>query len=149
VIEQGQTADVDAIADLWVQLAADQLDHGSHLKPAANRQRIRDSLLRHAIAGTLIVAQQDDTVLGFATCSVESGGYEQDIRRGVIENLYVVPERRDKGLGAQLLKRAESVLDERDCDMASLEVMANNQAARRFYDRQGYTPHRVELEREL
>jgi len=149
VIEQGQTADADAIADLWVQLASDQLDHGSHLEPAANRQRIRNSLLRHAIAGTLVVAREDSTLLGFATCSVESGGYEQDIRRGVIENLYVVPERRDVGIGTQLLERAEAILRERNCDIAALEVMANNDAARKFYHRQGYTPHRIELEREL
>lgn len=149
MIERGRTADADAVADRWVDLATDQLAHGSHLLPAENRERIHESLLRHAVAGTLFVARSDDAVVGFVTCSVETGGYAQDEQRGVIENLYVVPERRDEGVGTALLARAESTLRERGCTAVALDVMAANADARRFYERHGYDPHRVELERRL
>jgi len=32
--------------------------------------------------------------------------------------------------------------------VVALETMADNEAARRFYRRHGYEPHRIELERE-
>ncbi|MFC7227188.1 GNAT family N-acetyltransferase [Salinirubellus salinus] len=149
MIERGRTTDADVLADLWVDLATDQLAHGSHLLPAENRENIRESLLRHAVAGTLFVAGEGDAIVGFVTCSVETGGYEQDERRGMVENLYVVPERRDDGIGTALLERAEAALRERGCTVVALDVMATNEDARRFYERHGYDPHRVELEKEL
>jgi ribosomal protein S18 acetylase RimI-like enzyme len=148
VIERGRTEDADRVADLWVELAADQLAHGSHLRPAENRERIRDSVLRHAVAGTLLVAREDD-VVGFATCSVETGGYDQEVRRGVVENLYVAAGHRGEGVGTALLAAAERTLVDRGCEAVGLDVMAANEDARRFYERHGYTPHRVEMERQL
>ena len=149
MIEAGGTADAEVVADRWVELATDQLAHGSHLLPDENRERIRDSLLRHAVTGTLFVAREDDVVVGFVTCSVESGGYAQDVTRGLVENLYVAPDHRDARLGERLLERAEATLRERGCDVVALDVLAENEDARRFYERLGYTPQRVELERVL
>jgi ribosomal protein S18 acetylase RimI-like enzyme len=149
VIEPGRTEDADQVADLWVELASDQLAHGSHLRPEANRERIRDSILRHAVAGTLFVVREDDIVVGFVTFSVETGGYDQDVRRGVVENIYVAEGHRDEGVGAALLRAAERTLSDRGCEAVGLDVMAANEGARRFYERHGYAAHRVEMERRL
>lgn len=166
MIERGRTTDADRVADLWVELGTDQLAHGSHLVPEANREQVRESVLRHAVAGTLFVAREDgdageegdangdsegdgDGVVGFVTCSVESGVYEQDVRRGVVENLYVVPDHRDAGVGAALLRAAEDELRDRGCGVVALDVLAANESARRFYEHHGYTPHRVEVEKSL
>lgn len=149
MIERGRTADADAVADLWVDLATDQLAHGSHLLPAENRERIRESILRHAVAGTLFVARDGEGLVGFVTCSVETGGYVQDETRGLVENLYIVPEERGEGIGAALLEAAEDALADRGCTTVSLDVLAANADARRFYERHGYDAHRVELERRL
>ena len=129
MIERGRTDDADRLADRWVELAEDQRRHGSHLRPAENRGRIRESMLRHAVAGTLLVAREEDAIVGFVTCSVETGGYEQDVTRGVVENLYVVPERRDAGLGGELLTAAEELLRERGCSVVTLDVLAANEQA--------------------
>lgn len=149
MIEPGRTDDAARVADLWVELGTDQLGHDSHLLPEANREHVRESVLRHAVAGTLFVARADGEIVGFVTCSVESGGYEQDVTRGLVENLYVVPRHRDAGVGAALLERAEAELGERGCTVVALDVMATNSDAKRFYERHGYDPHRVELEKEL
>ncbi|PSP54586.1 hypothetical protein BRC82_09600 [Halobacteriales archaeon QS_1_67_19] len=78
---------------------------------------------------------------------VEAGAYEQDADRGIVQNVYVVERRRNEGIGSSLLAAAEAALTDAGADAVALEVMADNEAARRFYRRHGYDPHRVELEK--
>lgn len=145
-IEGGDSDDVDAVTDLWVRLAAGQREHGSHLLPGENRTTIRESVARHAVGNTLLVARAEDLV-GFAMVAVETGAFEQDCTRGIVENLYVVPERRDEGVGTALVEAAEARLADRGADVVSIEVMADNEPARELYRRLGYGPHRIELEK--
>ncbi|UPW00448.1 GNAT family N-acetyltransferase [Halorussus gelatinilyticus] len=158
-IEVGTTADADAAADLWVELAEGQREYDSHLLPAENRQTLRESIAQHAVADELLVARADESdadgesddreIVGFVTVDIESSGYEQDAVRGVVRNIYVVPARRGEGVGSALLDAAETRLAEAGADAVSLDVMAENADARRFYRRHGYAPHRVELEKSV
>lgn len=148
-VEPAGTDRVDELADLWVDLADGQRAHGSHLRAAENREAVREALAHHAVTGDLLVARDGEEVLGFASARPATGGYELDVDRGVVENLYVVPDRRDAGVGARLLAAAEEGLLEAGCEVVSLETMADNDGARRFYRRHGYEPHRIELEKRL
>lgn len=138
----------DELTQLWVDLAADQRAHGSHLCVEANREAARESLLRHALTGGLLVAREDDELLGFVSFYPEGGTFQQDVQRGVVENIYVVPERRGEGIGTELLAAAESRLIEDGAEVLTLEALADNEEAIRFYERHGYGSYRVELERE-
>ena len=148
-IEAPDATVADEIADRWVELARGQRDYGSHLLAGANRTRNRESVVRHAVADSLLVARVDGEFAGFVTFSVESGSYEQDVRRGIVENLYVEPAHRRETVGEGLLAAAEAKLAERGADVVALEAMADNEAARAFYQAQGYAPHRVEFEKAL
>ena len=136
----------ETVTDLWVALAAGQRRHDSHILAEANRARIRERILRHAVNDTLLVARENG-LLGFVTVERESGTYAQDDTRGVVTNLYVRPEHRGEGVGSALLGAAEHRLQELGADAVALEVMADNEDARQFYRRAGYRPHRVELEK--
>jgi ribosomal protein S18 acetylase RimI-like enzyme len=141
---------VAAVVDQWVALAAEQRDHGSHLPPEANRSVVRDAIARHIVTGGVLVARDEsDDLLGFVMFSPESGTYEEDVDRGLVQNIYVVPERRGEGIGTELLASAEETLSEMGADVVTLEAMAANEAARRFYRRHGYHTHRVTLEKPL
>jgi ribosomal protein S18 acetylase RimI-like enzyme len=156
------TDEVDALADLWVALARDQRRHGSHLRPADSRTAVRESIAAAVVADRVRVARDPERtspdrraaepapgsdVVGFVTFDVERGRYSQDAARGVVEDLYVRPGARGEGVGSALLAAAESALAAAGADVVVLEVLADNAAARRFYDRQGYRAHRVELEK--
>jgi ribosomal protein S18 acetylase RimI-like enzyme len=147
-IEAATTDEVDAIVDRWVDLARGQRDHGSHLLSEANRGVVRDAVSRHVVTGGLLVARADDRRVGFVMFGPETGSYEQDSDRGVVENIYVVPDRRGEGVGSALLAAAETELTDAGADAVVLEAMTGNEGARRFYRRHGYEPHRVELEKE-
>ena len=172
-VEPATSQDVDAIADRWVELAEGQRAFGSHLLTGENRRRVRADIARGVIADELFVARDEsepkgpetrgsgpresetsawsrtprDAVVGFVMFTVESGYYEQDARRGVVQNIYVDPDRRGEGIGSTLLTAAERALAERGAETVGLEAMADNEDARRFYRRHGYRPHRVELEK--
>jgi ribosomal protein S18 acetylase RimI-like enzyme len=145
-VEPGTVDDADVVADLWVSLADEQAQYGSHVLAERNRRAIRDEAARHAATDRLFVAR-DDGVVGFVTFGVEENSYGTDVVKGVVENLYVRPDYRNRGLGSDLLSTAERHLRDCGADVVSLQTMADNEAARRFYRRHGYGPHRVELEK--
>jgi ribosomal protein S18 acetylase RimI-like enzyme len=147
VVERPTREAIETLTDMWVALASEQRAYGSHLLAEANRSAIREILLRQVVTERLFVASVDDTALGFVTYNVESGYYEQDVTRGVVEHLYVRPDHRNRGVGSALLDAAERALADEDVDALALEVMAGNDAARRFYRRHGFRPHRVEMEK--
>jgi ribosomal protein S18 acetylase RimI-like enzyme len=169
-IEAADPAEAAAIAELWVALARGQREHDSHLLAGANSTRVRDMVARYAARERLVVARSEDRtdapagtdvarsedrtetpagtgVVGFVMFRTRSDQYEVDCERGLVENLYVVPECRGQGIGSALLSAAERRLRERGVDAISLEAMAANEPARRFYRRHGYEPHRVEFEK--
>lgn len=172
-VERADVATAEPVADLWVALADGQRAHGSHLASEPNRQVAREEAARHAVTGGLFVArgrlppheradddlaageavtgadEDDESLLGFVTASVETPGFEQTVTRGVVHNIYVRPVARGNGIGAALLAAAERHLGEQGVDRVALEAMADNEAARRFYRRHGYTDHRVELEKRV
>ncbi|MEF8818441.1 MAG: GNAT family N-acetyltransferase [Haloferacaceae archaeon] len=145
-VREPQPEEVDALADLWVDLAADQRRHGSHLAAAPNRDTARDLIAGRVVAGGVRVAAADELV-GFVTFVVERGAYQQDATRGLVHDLYVTPAWRDAGLGSRLLTAAEDALADDGAEVVVVEALADNEAARRLYERHGYDPHRIELER--
>jgi len=139
--------DVDAVADMWVSLAAEQRDHGSHLRAAENRSEARDLVGQYVHADGVAVAAEGGLAVGFVMFHAETEFYETDATRGVIDNLYVRPDARGGGLGSALLDYAEGALRDRDADVLAVEALAANEAARRLYESRGYEPHRVTYER--
>jgi len=148
-LRAADTDDTDVLVDLWVELARDQRAHGSHLVPEENRSAIREAITRRVLSQNVVLASEGGEAVGFVMYSVEQGRYEQDVTRGIIENVYVRAGRRRRGIGSDLIDAAERDLAERGVEVTTLEVMAPNEAAQRFYERHGYTPHRVELEKRL
>ncbi|RDI73152.1 GNAT family N-acetyltransferase [Halopelagius longus] len=141
--------EVDAVADMWVDLAASQRTYRSHIRGPENRETIRDALARHVVTDGLRVARMDDEIVGFVMFGLERGEYVQDVTRGVVRNIYVEPAARNRGIGSELLSTAERELRDADAEVITLDVMAGNEAARRFYERHGYSPHRVEIEKRV
>lgn len=147
-VEAATLSDVDALVEQWVALARGQRAYDSHLAAAANRTPVRESLARHVVAdGVRVARTPDGDVVGFVMFGPETGDYEQTLSRGVVHNLYVVPRARGRGIGSALLAEAEDALARSGVDVVALETMADNEDARRFYERHGYRTHRVELEK--
>ncbi|HWD69029.1 MAG TPA: GNAT family N-acetyltransferase [Solirubrobacteraceae bacterium] len=57
----------------------------------------------------------------------------------LLDELYVIPERRDGGIGTRLLKAAEQECVRRGGRLLEINVDGEDTAARRFYERHGYS----------
>jgi len=139
--------EVSAVTELWVALAREQRAHGSHLRAAQNRQQARDLVAQYVHTGDCAVVRRGGQPVGFVMFHVETGFFETDADRGLVDNLYVLPDARGEGVGSALLEHAEAQLRDAGADTLAVEALWDNEAARRLYERHGYAPHRVTMEK--
>lgn len=57
---------------------------------------------------------------------------------GLLDELYVAPDRRNLGLGTVLLRAAKDVVRRRGGEVLEINVDGDDLDARRFYERHGY-----------
>lgn len=95
-------------------------------------------LLANPHLGAAWVAEEHGQLRGYLIAvlllSLEHGGLMAEV-----DELFVLPQARGRGLGAQLLATAEAALAARGCVRVQLELGVANAAARAFYARNGYS----------
>lgn len=60
-------------------------------------------------------------------------------RVALLDELYVAPELRGRGVGSALLALVEAIARQRGADLLEINVDGEDTDARRFYERHGYT----------
>ncbi|MDQ2883548.1 MAG: GNAT family N-acetyltransferase [Actinomycetota bacterium] len=95
--------------------------------------------LRRLLAGAQVIALlAGDPAVAFALLTLRPNvWYEGPV--ALLDELYVVPELRGRGLGSTLLKAAEAMTRERGGELLEINVDGDDIDARRFYERHGYT----------
>ena len=95
-------------------------------------------LLAEPRLGAIWVAESDGRLVGYLIAvlvlSVEHRGLMAEI-----DEFFVLPEARSRGVGRQLLAAAETALAARGCVRLQLQLGVANSEARAFYQRRGYT----------
>jgi ribosomal protein S18 acetylase RimI-like enzyme len=148
-VEAATLEDLDRLVECWLALVESQRTFGSHIESEPNRTVARQLLAEYVDAEMVAVARTASGLVGFVMFYEETGTYEQSVRRGVIENVYVRPTARGEGVGSALLDHAEAALADRGVDVVSIAAMAENDRAIGFYEDRGYSPHRIVFERHL
>lgn len=134
-IRPAQPADTPALVALIGELAAfEQLTHLLQVTP----ERLSLHLFGQRPAAECVVVEQDDEVLAFAlyfhnfsTFLGQPGLY--------LEDLYVRPAHRGKGIGRSLLSHLAGVAQERGCGRFEWSVLDWNANAISFYEKLGAT----------
>jgi len=101
--------------------------------------------LEHVIGspgiGSVIVAADDERLFGYLITvyvfSLEHLGITAEI-----DELFVEPGNRSRGVGSALLAVAEQAARSAGCTNLSLQIADRNRRAREFYLRQGFAPRR-------
>lgn len=128
--------DFDAIAGLVHALDQEFFDGTDTPGDLASRLK---SDLEHPLSGTrFLLAEADGTASGLACFGLlhpmpGAAGYV------FLRFLYVVPERRGRGLGRALLQRLAAIAHERGCLRVEWITPAQNEPARALYDGIGAT----------
>ena len=136
MIRPATEQDVPIILDLIKQLAdyerlADRV--------VATEQRLRDTLFGERPAAEVLLASLEGETVGFAvfftnysTFLAKPGLY--------LEDLFVKPHARGKGIGKALLARLAKIAVERDCGRVDWSVLNWNEPSLRFYESLGAVP---------
>jgi GNAT superfamily N-acetyltransferase len=137
VIRHGERADVPVIAELIRGLARfEKLEH----EVTMTEEMLAANLFGpHHYAETLI-AEDEGAPVGFAlffhnfsTFLAQPGIY--------LEDLFVIPEQRGRGVGRELLKELARLAVERGCGRLEWAVLDWNRDAIAFYERLGARPN--------
>ena len=95
-------------------------------------------------AGCVFVAEDESAVVGFVTVLAREPFVELDDPPGhyaLITDLVVLDSHRGRGIGRQLLERAEVYAKQAGATELRIGVLTNNRAARRLYLEAGFQPH--------
>lgn len=134
-VRAAEPADVEAIVDLIRGLA--EFENLTHLLKVTP-ETLRPHLFGARPVAEALVAETDGVVIGFAlfftnfsTFLAQPGLY--------LEDLYVTPGHRGRGIGEALLTRLARIAVERDYGRFEWSVLDWNEHAIRFYQRMGAT----------
>ena len=98
-------------------------------------------------ADTLVlVAVVGDAVVGHLTGVLSDGGDTRPGRIATLRSMFVRPEHRSGGVGARLVTEFRAWAGGAGADRMTVTAYATNDAAQRFYQRQGFVPMFVSLE---
>ena len=132
-IVPAQATDVPVILGMIRALAEyEQLTH----EVTATEDDLRHSLFGPRPAGEVVLAYAGDAPVGFALFFHNFSTFLG--RHGLyLEDLFVVPEWRGKGVGKQLLAHVASIAESRKCGRMEWAVLDWNESAIAFYRRMG------------
>ena len=122
-IREYHSNDHDSVVALWNLVFPYSTGHNEPSGAIERKLALDDHLF--------FVATDKDRIIGTVVA-----GY--DGHRGWIYSLAVAPESRRRGVGSQLVQRAEQELVKRGCPKINLQVRADNQQVVAFYESIGF-----------
>lgn len=139
MINLATEADQEAV----VRLLLTQLHEQGITAQTAELTAAIEGVPQHPERGVLFVAKVAGAPVGVAylafTWTLEHGG-----KAAWLEEMYVVPEHRGKGIGRKLLKALCDYAMAQGCAAVDLEVGSAQQRATHLYAREGFRPlHRT------
>jgi GNAT superfamily N-acetyltransferase len=132
-IRPAAPADVPGIHDLLLELAEyERLVHAVQATPDS----LREALFGPHPAAAAMVAETEGQLIGYALYFVTYSTFVG--RPGIyLEDLYVQPRARGRGIGRQLLEAVARVAVERKCGRLEWTVLDWNRPSIDFYERLG------------
>lgn len=129
-------SDLSALVELQRDFYAhERIDFDATIALQSMRTLIHDASL-----GRLIVIEHENAIVGFAAImfgfSLEFRG-----RNAILDELYVAPHARGRGLGTEALRMAEELCAAEGVQVLHLEVDRTNTRAKALYHRHGFVDH--------
>ena len=132
----------DSLGELWLRLCREMFDIEQYVVPSEGNMRRWVGYVKEELAsgqGVLLAARDDERIVGFVYASV-SHGFPLDVTRkvGRLNDLYVLPEYRRRGIGQRLLTDCVKIMRESDAEAVRTRVLAENKPAIAFYEELGF-----------
>jgi GNAT superfamily N-acetyltransferase len=95
------------------------------------------------------IAEEDGTPIGYITGHVEEDARRVLARKGVVEDWYVEPDARGKGVGKALFDTLVEAFGERGCVVLESTTWAGNTGARAAHQALGFHDIEIKMRREI
>jgi ribosomal protein S18 acetylase RimI-like enzyme len=152
VIDDLPVAGIDRLEGLWRELLDHHVAAAPHLAalgavrdPADSWRVRRAQYLRWLTSPTaaVLVAREADHLLGYAMIrsADAAGSWQWGDQAGILETLVVANSARGAGVGRELLDAACARLAEWGAQVMTISVIAGNEGAMNFYQREGATDY--------
>jgi ribosomal protein S18 acetylase RimI-like enzyme len=141
-IRPGRREDAAEAARLWMLSAEEHTAHDRVYKTSPDAEKT----MRHFLADVansgysfLFVAVTEGQTVGFISGELRQGSPTFLPKTWAsVDDVFVEPDHRNRGVGHALLKSVRAWAQERDADGISLQVAAANTRGRRFYEELGF-----------
>jgi GNAT superfamily N-acetyltransferase len=144
--------DLDAIISLADELTRE--DAGTY-DPVANLKWVRavgpDAFAQRIASdtGCVLLALDGDTAVAYLSGALVEPDIYRAARIAELRALFVQAPYRGQGVGEQLVERFVSWAESNGAARLRVSAFAANTGALRFYERQGFAPHTITLERSI
>src|SRR3954451_9943590 len=148
-IVKGGTERIGDLEPLWRALYEHHrgiAEGVSGVRPFEDTWRQRQGQYRDWLEGdtdaVLLVAERDGRAVGYAMLTAGPGAATWDLsdRVAAMETLSVLPPERGSGVGAALIQAIRRWALKRGVRTISVGLAHTNVGAKRFYEREGFTP---------
>jgi GNAT superfamily N-acetyltransferase len=141
-IRPGRREDAEEAARLWMQSAQEHTGLDRIYATAPGAERVMRRFLADLTSSShsfLFVAELAGRTVGFISGELREGSptFRQKTWASV-DDVFVEPDYRNRGLGRALLKSVEAWAKERGANGISLQVAAANGRGRKFYGELGF-----------
>ena len=141
-IRPGRREDAAETARLWMRSAEEHTAHDRVYQTAPGAEKtMRRFLADVANSGYsfLFVVAAGDRTVGFISGELRQGSPTFLPKTWAsVDDVFVEPEYRNRGMGRALIQSVQSWAKERDADGISLQVAAANSRGRKFYENLGF-----------
>ena len=146
-VRDGTEDDLDGVVDLWALLARHHEEISEDFTLAWDGKRKWSNYLRSKfgeISTKLIVAEEDGKIVGFMLCLLSPNAPVFKERKvGVISDVFVLEERRRKGVARKMLEVAVKWFRKNKVRTVQLGVAHDNLEARAVWRAIGFEPYMI------
>jgi GNAT superfamily N-acetyltransferase len=134
MIEKAKLEDINALCDLLTLLFSQEVE----FKPDPDLQtKGLRMILNNPELGVILLARNDNRVVGMVNL-LFSVSTALGAKVAILEDMVVIPTERGSGVGSRLLNAAINTARENGCQRITLLTDSDNEAAHRFYEKQGF-----------
>lgn len=149
-IREATNKDTDVIMDFWIKslIDAKRFDRNFNAeKPAHFLKRIYSKFFKGC---KYFLAEEDGKIVGFVAGKIEDKpGFYIERKIGILFQVFVEEEYRNKGIGIRLIKKFISWLKYKKIKNIRLEVFLNNRTALKLYENLGFKEFKIEMRKKL
>lgn len=142
----------DSVKELWLGLAREMFEFEHLTLPSEANADTYVKSVREDLAekqGFLLVAKSRSKLVGFIYATISSRPVEITRTIGSINDLYVLPEYRGRGMGRKLMAECLSKLKDAKVEVVYIRVLVENKIAISLYEKLGFKVYNYGMMKQL